>query len=245
MSRRCRPSGQASCDCVKTATSHCVEPCTEPLVYGTNILSDPGFESQLANVGGGPLGDEIPGFINTVEMRWSDASHAPDISRWSHGYSGLSTQRWKIATIDPHSGTYHAQTQTYGENQAVVNLYAHGFFTCAGVFLDVGAAVTEGDYYSWSIWVKASALVTSPINVQHSARLRIQFFNSDGDTSADASNSSADVDMTTSYQKLTLTGFVPAGMIYMRPYLICNFGDGTIDSGTVFRADDGELELSV
>jgi len=53
-------------------------PCTEPVVYGSNVLKDPGFELQLSNFSGGPEGSEIPGVSlgNGVPYIWVGGTDA-------------------------------------------------------------------------------------------------------------------------------------------------------------------------
>lgn len=106
-----------------------VPPCSEPTVYGANIIKDPNFELHLANTGGGPNGDELPGYewgttpTSWSELQWSDSWATPptkssggtlaDLSTcWiSAGLNDLVTpNRVFISTSNPDSGTYHLRT---------------------------------------------------------------------------------------------------------------------------------------
>lgn len=98
--------------------------CVEPVVYGSNVLHDPGFENTITATGGGPSGNEIGGvetFTSNTVVWPSDGSLAGTLGgglvdpwNWlqkpgSRPQFGAGTPAWYIDTANPDSGAYHAR----------------------------------------------------------------------------------------------------------------------------------------
>lgn len=195
-------------------------PCLEPMVYGANILNDPGVELHLANTGGGPNGDEIPayewrafGTTPFAELQWSDGwangtkstGSLADIKTcfWAGSSNDLVTpKRCLVSTANPHSGTYHGRA--VGNQGTVFMLQQKG---CAGPNLgdEYGHIYTgrceTGNFLEMEIW----AMVASGTP---GITLYFDLFQESGNK--DRTINSFGLTLSTSYQKFTFSTFVPA-----------------------------------
>lgn len=138
----------------------------DPYFKGPNVLIDPGFENYVANSGGWYWPSRDIG-VNDQVLPYLDVT-SPSFLRYPNGYatkslvswcqtsgpyasSGLGDdQAWKISTVDPHSGDYHAawwHTQNDsippGELCAISPWLASPF----------SARVESGDSVSWSAYL--------------------------------------------------------------------------------------------
>lgn len=140
--------------------------CVEPLVYGSNILDDPSFESW--GTGFGPLGNEIPGFADDPSvvypfLNWSDDSQADKDTLPSFFYQSDASSfqpRWFVASANPRTGTYHIRTTT--SSSSFNSLWPGKFMVCDedyGTFWGsfMSARVMPGDTWEFSFWAQASA----------------------------------------------------------------------------------------
>lgn len=101
--------------------NYLAEGCTEPIVYGANILRDPGFESHLSltptgpdsEVFGGEIGVGAPGWA----LSWADGAFVPlstvDSTGWgvqtNNGVGFYNGYRWGISSANSRSGAFHAR----------------------------------------------------------------------------------------------------------------------------------------
>lgn len=146
-------------------------PCTEPAVYGTNILKDPGVELQLATFGGGPGGDEIPqGTIGDgLPYQWSDDSPGPTRSNFiTENLSTGFANYWSVSTVNPRTGTYHLRMPMsqfgFGDGQY---LYLSQLNLCDATPGAAGrdwvtARVEPGDFVRLGVWAMVSTTVDTP-----------------------------------------------------------------------------------
>lgn len=145
-------------------------PCEEPLVYGTNILRDPGFEVGAVSYAGlGPAGQDFPGGISggTTPMGrlYWDLPTVQYITNRTPAYSEFGWSTWQsydygvgptpaYSTSSPHSGTYFARMQ-FEENQVdEFEMTPIGGGTCSDPIRGYSARVEPGDAIVWGGWVR-------------------------------------------------------------------------------------------
>lgn len=214
-------------------------PCTEALVYDSNILRDPSFD--ILPAGTGPGGDELPVTTSGGGLRWpSEASGtpiftAPESTGWCNE-AGTDAQ-WKISTANPRTGTHHArQVLTSGTSR---RLRSVKFCTClewSTTRVPVSGRVEAGAAVTFSVYAMADATTGTP-----RMRLRLHFvMQTSGLFSTGASPYDlAAQNLTTSYAQLSHTVVAPAASFYFYAslYVTNSFGR-TID------VDDTVLEVA-
>lgn len=177
MSRRCRASlfedtresaltgGSLSsgCDCSRIGAAPLT--CTEPLIYGSNILLDPSFEQHIAVTGGGPNGDEVPYTLSGGGLYWPSSNNK--VSKlFSSGWNGTGwchipgaaggTPFWYIDVDNPHSGIFHLKATTPASaGGALRGFRTVGFVECRKLSTDnvpLSARINPGDLAVWSFY---------------------------------------------------------------------------------------------
>ena len=220
-------------------------PCTNPIVYGANTLSDPGVELQLANFSGGPLGDEIP-MLNASNARpriWSDGTAGPVTSPFTSAYiapgATYDDYRWKVVSTSPRTGTYHIRQSIddllwgYG-----TSLYLSDVNLCDTTKI-ASAVVADGDYVRMSFWGKATPIGTGP-----RVFWSVYFYNSTGGYLDKAEPADYGY-FTGSYQQFSIDGFAPAGSAYVLCFLALTASSTSYAEGVVAHdLDDFVLEVS-
>lgn len=233
MSRRCRASLQerasqgskagsgldSGCDCGRLIGSPVERVCQEPIIYGTNILPDPGFETLLALTGGGPNGDEIayrdgqvrgPFFwpsddSSAYTARGSLADH-PWVQRAS-----LNTQaQWKISSANPNTGAFHARAEfdnQTNDTKGQDDLIGATFISCSTTVPQPFFRVNEGDLVSSQV----SAMVQSVSANTEQLLTFLQFLDVEGNF-LDFYQQAAF--LTTSYVDYAQSAFAPPGTYY-------------------------------
>ncbi len=138
-------------------------PCSESRILRPNVLLDPGFES-----GGDKLGTRVPMQDNTPELFYPDIQYDDETGipaaptegytptlGWTADFDLHTTGRYyEYATAAPYSGTYHMQSNTYGENINFDNLWAVGGKMCISGHAQgwYSAIVQSGDVIVWSLF---------------------------------------------------------------------------------------------
>lgn len=215
-------------------------PCTEPLLFDSNILRDPGFENHISATGGGPSGVEIPGgtvsgFTCPNMVLWSDSSCAPASTGWQSNDSGAaSAGKWFISTANPRTGTYHARHNLNGSSGDL--LRAYGFPDCRKL-ADRGTAgrVEAGTLVDFSFWAMVSASGGSP-----TVELRIWFFDFDSYSDLDFPEESGPQSLTTSYAEYSFSAVAPSWAYYMWAEIEPVAGGST----AFLDVDDATLEVA-
>ena len=226
-------------------------PCTEPVKYGANILSDPGVELQLANFGGGPDGDEVPQLVNaggswyTQPYVWSDHTVGPARSYVAQVPQGLGpSEYWRVSTANPRSGTRHLRWNftaggSGGESVYFLQLPLCGAIPNDGTTPDaMSARVEPGDYVRFGFYGMASSLGDVPT---------MQFGGSFYDAAYATLSSFGDgaYELTTGYVWYEMSSFAPAGTKYVSINLYCDKIDPvTFDTATNYDFDDFVLKVS-
>ncbi len=235
-------------------------PCVEPYVQGTNILRDPGFELHLANLTGGPFGEEIPGkkwmdvtTPTTQYTSWSDGSLAPITSGWTGEVNYIAQTSWiragwTVSTSNLRSGTYHARTTPIVGNGLVQNgnpgaLYPTGFHACSNNY-PWAARVEPGDFVSFSMWASMTPVLgnSNPELIV----FQLDFYDIDASWIASVDGlPGGNEAITTSYAQFTVSGFAPAAAYYLdvQPTFDRDGGDSPASS-LVFDVDDCILEVT-
>ena len=213
-------------------------PCTEPIVYGANILNDPGVELWQSWHGR----TEIPHHTTAwhIDLKYDDST--PAVSPYGFANHDSSTSLygyWRVDTTDMRTGSACLE-YVPGSNAAGNPLYLASFNTCGALTRDryPVARVEPGDYTAFSCWVKASATTNSPY-----IRAIIEWNDSDG-TAIDSAFMTAPYHLlSTSYTQMPLlSGFVPAGAVYVIVRFHIEATSSTLP-GSYF-VDDLVLEVS-
>lgn len=238
-------------------------PCEEPVVYGTNILADPSFENHLAETGGGPLANEIPGVYicsggsgaEVLVPAWTDATPYSG-SKWvgernipSGSCQGLNAAKWFISTASPRTGTYHARfTKTTNSSLQEPGWLIPTFgATCETTiqlpentrnFKTASAVLNPGDFIRFKYYGKVSV---AAINGWPQATATISFFNASGVHLQQIGVASTTVG--TSYESREISGIAPASTRYAVTRVDI-FDLNTHASGYTADVDDCELELA-
>lgn len=230
MSRRCRDQAFSpkGCGCQAVATQGCTKPCEEPLVYGANILRDPGVELQLANWGGGPNNDEIPyfpdatpwsSFFGVWESYWpsNDSATNLDDMFWAQEgpVGGITFAVPTIATTSPHAGTYHvswvfAGGTTYTRGSIVYPVRRFCADTKAG-FTGIPAQtprfytarVEPGNFIKWSGYFKSA-------NGDGAPKVSMRMGTRDDLGGSSESFYNDNQTLTTSYAEYSVSAFAPS-----------------------------------
>lgn len=225
--------------------------CVEPLIYGANILDDPGIE-QMASVGPGPDGEDFPGEIGSGTppwaLEWAGGTAFTGETTWavntnfglvSANPGGIAPCRFELSTVNPRSGTYHAR-YTFDPDLnggAGAELIPVGFEMCDGSGGVWTARVEPGDSVSFSIYAAASDVTTNPNIFMYPL-----IWNAGLDTEVlDGGSASFFSTLTTSYVEYTLNFVVPADGYYM---LLAADVDPNGDL-SVFHIDLDDATLSI
>jgi hypothetical protein len=215
-------------------------------VYGANILKDPGFELQLANFSGGPLGDEIPQTADfsgvDLPYEWDDETDAGVNTFWvqRNVASSLATDRyWSVQTVNPRSGTYHARIRTgvtSGNNQQT--LYCAQLRRCvweteASGKDAVAAVVAPGDFVRWGVWLSVDTLADDPIVLVESDLY------SESSTYLDSFFQQWTIS-STGYVWYEVSGFAPATAQFATAYI---YVQASLLADTYWDVDDCVLEV--
>lgn len=241
MSRRCRASliqgaggagGDLSSGCSCGRLGSPAVPCTEPVIYGQNILRDPGFDLTPAEIGlnPGPFGEQFPGDNGMAsngasQLRWADNSfYAGDLPYWAvesnDGINAALDNRWHISTDDPHLGVYHGRIvfdDDFGAGYVTDNaaLYPCGFFLCAPPSKrPVTAIVAPGDLVTQGVFAKADNIIDDP-----QIQLAFQTASANFDTSNQWPSFAWPIDdhsIGTTYQAYSWSAFMPADAHYLQ-----------------------------
>lgn len=215
-------------------------PCREPIVYGANILKDPGVELQLANFGGGPLGNEIPQFVGVpvTGLRWSDHTAGPSKSYFIQDQLAINeTVRWHVSTANPRSGTYHLRlSDTTNDAHPWVQLgQANG---CPAGLPFYTAVVQPGDFVKWSMWAMASSTAILPI-----FSFYVLFMDAAYSYIGPFFQGADDTPLPSSYTQFSVEGFVPATAAYAELWIYGVGQDDNTATATHYDFDDFVLEV--
>lgn len=144
--------------------------CSEDLVYGSNILRDPGFENHLTDVPSGPAGQDFPsgnmvGGATLGRVYWDLPGGSPnyitddlyyDTNGWAVWQTYDSTSDPSIVGIQPYvstanplSGTHHYRADVPADyvDQWVIAPVGGG--TCTSPRLAYSCRVEPGDTIAW------------------------------------------------------------------------------------------------
>lgn len=269
MSRRCRASlfsgtedddlkggGDVSsgCDCGRMGTP--AEPCVEPLLYGTNVLLDPGFE-QYPGVFGlntGPDGETFPGEYGGVsssgasQLFWADGSsvYLGPVPFWTvfsnDGVGNNPENRWDISNVNPRTGTFHARFATDddfagGFTTQNAALFPLSFYLCArSGKRPVTAIVKQGDLIVMTAHAMVNVVTDNP-----TIELAYDVSTQDG-TVIFPGFSFPVTPLTTSYAEYKFGAFMPTGAYYMDVGFYAEASSGPTVK-TIFDLDDTSLAI--
>lgn len=216
--------------------------CTEPFVYGANILREPGFESG----GGGPLGNEVPGHLGPPSyephlLYWSDDSEAPLSLGWYSHDVATNSLAWRYSTASPLSGSTHLRA-TGTSGFSIPTCYALG-----GIYCNAPAIDWESNL--WAARVDTDDVITLKVNVKSSSavgsiRLEIEPLTVDGILGSDSEI--ATFALTTSYTQRQVVLTVPAldsGTATPIGYVRAGFRAVSVGTGQTVDVDDCTLEV--
>ncbi len=203
-------------------------PCTEPRILG-NLLTDPGFESILADTGGGSEGDEISTFayfydyflfgnvgLSGSYQYWRDKAFAP-FNHWTQSDGGgspsPSSDRVHVSTSNPRTGAYHVR---WGSNAAFGDVVFSQQQLCtlgdpASADLtgqwggQYSARVDPGDTVTWGAFLEASTGTNT-------VRIRASYWKQDQSSAADFF---PDYTIGTTYAYRELVTVAPADAYYV------------------------------
>lgn len=258
MSRRCRGglTGGGSlrealagspCDCERLGSGvGGTNICIEPLIYGSNILRDPGFEYHLSRTTGGPLGDEIPeDGIDVARSFWTDGSEAPSICSWMADLNHEETDpamdvRWMVSDVNPYEGDFHARYLNGSASN--LTLWPVGLDTCAWDgsqgFGRLAARCEPGDYVKWTFRHMVSSTSGTPrfihgIDFQDWETNFLQGVNSGFNT----------VPSPASYTEFSIAAFAPVGTVYIMPFVAKQDAVGSVGDNVAYDFDAFKLEM--
>lgn len=204
------------------------EPCTEDLVYGTNILRDPGFETQLSHDQiPGPDGEHFPEAVGIGTppwaLEWSASTFADPVFADIGDSIGWAIDdedangTWVISDINPRISTNHARLPAIGAVSTFLTPIGlrmcdsipsgrqggeHGVWTCR---------VEPGDFVQFSLWG-----VTSNVIDFREIIMYFRIFNETMDTEVEGSSDNLTADLlTTSYAQFSHDTIVPASGHYL------------------------------
>jgi len=163
-----------------------IAPCVDPArVLSANILKDPGFEQQTAVFGTGPnLANDIPHSTiaaSNIPLRWVDptdtnSTNDPEAGRstyWMQDFTQKLDVRWQTSAVSPRSGTRHArklmETRTVSNGAGLDDgiMFPYQITRCAAPITTgqelATAAVLPGDTVTWSFYMVADVLTSSPL----------------------------------------------------------------------------------
>jgi hypothetical protein len=234
MSRRCRDSlyerspngnkiGDGGCGCGRI-TNQVVVPCTEPILYGDNILLDPTFDESFSDPAG--KGEDFPQ-LQLNAGYWSDSSYADPITTsglyWSIRNANGSGFDPIISSEDPLIGLQHikipdpsATSHILQEAIRPLNLKLCNLFDSNGNHLWMTGIGLQGDLISMSYYMKKDASGNKEVRPY----LEVEFFRADADSNGFASNLSTGLTypiLTDSYSQYVFQTFIPANTRYCSP----------------------------
>ena len=233
-------------------------PCTEPIKYGANILSDPGFELQLAQHGGGTLGDSLQMWQGYPPVRnpnyWSWPGVRADEATWPAAPSPFpfgwcqwgsvndpgyvhSLSYWQVSTANPRTGTYHLRQTDNQIQTSSPDVSVFGFRGCPGSPTDYpwSFKAMPGDFYRFGLWATSADGGSTRIDFD------LSFYDSDGTGVGGNYNQTY---LTTSYAYYEMSGFVPAALLSVYALVSFTDADGGNAGGNHIDIDDCVLEVS-
>ena len=241
-------------------------PCTEPIVYGANILRDPGFELHLANTGGGPQGDELPSWYysddgttplkgNDGVLHWSNGAVADSsLSGWfqslsTAGFAGQTYEykaHWFVSDADPHSGTYHLKSGPgilgMSPDLRIKSVLMLGVRACYGTGGDnygrfYSARVEPGDYVGISTWAKQTEIDGgTPL-------IDLTFYWHDSAGTQIGSSFLGNTTLTTSYAQYAHSAFAPPSTSFVLAEIYIAMDTTTPAKEYFVHIDDCVLEV--
>lgn len=225
--------------------------CTEPHVTGANILRDPGFESGGDN---GSLATRIPMTDNTPELFYPDIQYSDNSGTpaapvegytptlgWTADLDWHTTGRYhEHSTAAPRTGTYHVQSNTYGENPVFDALWVVGGEMCISGDARgwYSAIVKPGDIITWSMFSRRTG---SSGTLENHWQL---FFYDNTATfiSSDTGNFLLDLHIS-AYQAYSHNTVAPANAHYLTASIDAQVVSGTPSSDTRVYHDDMVLSI--
>ncbi len=221
------------------------EPCDEDLVYGTNVLTDPGFENHLSSYEEGPDGEHFPGEWDRVGTAfWADGTEITSNSVYNGtGWAVFSnngaspTNRWLISTSNPRSGTYHARFSHdisfgFGEDASYI---APMEVTLCDVDGAAGARIAAGDFAEISYYMMVSNITNVPVT-------EVEFEFRDSDRTFISSVGQATSALNTAYAQYSHSAVAPSGAYYVQIYIYA-YTDNSMTTDVTFDIDDCALEI--
>lgn len=177
MSRRCRASliaGQggtltggdlsSGCDCGRLAPGPGFPPfdCSEPLIYGSNVLIDPGIERQTVLYDPWNGGDSRPPIQQTsgVIVNWGSEEIPPYSSGYAiaQGSSNNGMSDLLPSSSDPDSGAFHLYAESTTATTSTRQSYRYipfGTWICGHAHWGMTARVGPGDLVQFGMRAKA------------------------------------------------------------------------------------------
>ncbi len=218
-------------------------PCIEPIVYGSNILLDPGFELHLGITGGGPQEDEIPSTKwdradipepDTLSPAFTDGSLALGTGwraqiNWLP-FNGDPRQAAWVDTADPRSGDHHLRftdaeiASPFGGDPG--QIWAYSFQSCP-LHRMFAARIEPFDLVTWTIYAKTTSTTPAP----EVANMQLQWF--DDEVTIHSPQTplipfASPIPLTTSYVQYGGQAFAPPGVRYLNPTILAkNTAAGT------------------
>ncbi len=208
------------------------EPCSEgPVIFGSNILKDPGFEFHFERV---PIGPKIThhggvpqkgmafpgdgfgaGQANTGSLYWTHENIQDRLyydvngwTVWSNNEGAVPPATPELSTENPRSGTYHWRVSFFIGDGGSTETYPTpiGGSYCAlknGRIEGYSARCEEGNLVRYS----AHVTVSDPFDGPFGVRVTITFFDKDSDVISGAFGPTPS--LTTSYVKYEYSATAP------------------------------------
>ncbi len=131
--------------------------CYEPLLYGDNILRDPGFENHVSTVPTGPRGEVFPGEVSSSTQQpqvplWAREFNAGLIIYEGHGplsgwvtFTNIQPSSPIISTKNPDSGLYHVRQLIPAGFTLGRDMLPVGFYMCTRILEHTSASFWKGE----------------------------------------------------------------------------------------------------
>lgn len=227
-------------------------PCSEPIVYGTNILKDPGFELHDANVPNGPAGYDFPGDgfgpgSTPIGSLYWDATNITDTLYYdTNGWAVFSNNSGGdglpvLSTANPRSGTYHWRVSyppatISGAETYPIPVGGKYCTKISGRWQAYSARVEPGDFVRFGVYAMANTTTGTP-----TIQMSIGFYDSAAASITTVTGTATS--LTTGYVWYESTAVAPASSYAIA--VEANLWANTSQSATLtFDVDDAVLEVS-
>lgn len=228
--------------------------CTVPLVTGSQLAGDSGFENWIADTGHTdlPLGNPPEGTY--PDKHWPDgmlaAAYDPGesfpLNWWQRENWSNRDNSWFVTDVSPDTGTYHLRNTSLLADWDAMAVVPKGTWVCedtlGGGFGEIGYRVSPGTVVDFSLRAKKTRLTFNGSNPNALILGGVQWF--DDQFNFLSQDSWSPNELSESYQTFSVSAVAPSGARYMQPLFLNSMASGSFGDDHYFDVDNVTLSIN-